>query len=70
MHVELVPPTEALVAQLTFKRLLTWTTRAKNVNLYLILKSPDKKNTTGGRFWSYQCGFSGVVPCLSGRTAS
>lgn len=26
MHVELVPPTEALVAQLTFKRLLAWRT--------------------------------------------
>lgn len=70
MHVELVPPTEALVAQLTFKRLLTWTTRAKNMKLYPILESTGTKITTGGRFWSYQCGFSGVVPCLSGRTAS
>lgn len=25
VHVELVPPTETLVAQLAFKRLLTWT---------------------------------------------
>lgn len=42
VHVELVPPTEALVAQLTFKGLLTWATRGKKVNLYLIRKSPDE----------------------------
>lgn len=32
VHVQLVPPTEALVAQLTLKRLLTWTADVSNEN--------------------------------------
>ena len=69
MHVQLVPPAEALVAQLTFKRLLTWMADVSNVDRYLNLKSPKNKNTRW-KFCSYQCVFSGVAPCLSGRTAS
>lgn len=63
VHVELVPPTEALVAQLTFKGLLAWTTEWESPRA-----SEEPRQET--RRASYQCGFSGVFPCLSGRTAS
>lgn len=69
VHVELVPPTEALVAQLALEGLLTWRAEARNENRYPVLKSPKNKNTRC-KFCSHLCGFSGVAPCLSGRTAS
>lgn len=37
VHVQLVPPTEALVAQLTFKRLLACTKKTKTKQTYLII---------------------------------
>lgn len=45
VHVELVPPTEALVTQLTFKRLLTWRQRGR-VTIWR-----RKASTTETRMW-------------------
>lgn len=67
MHVELVPPAETLVAQLTFERLLAWMTENRGRTGIIRSDPEENKNMTGG---SYQCGFSGVAPCLSGHTAS
>lgn len=48
VHVELVPPTEALVTQLAFKRLFTWMRRRRKKNLrkcqMLVESRPEQDN--------------------------
>lgn len=55
VHVQLVPPTEALVAQLTFKRLLAWMADVRNENRYLILITRTQGGGLELPVWVFRC---------------